>query len=129
MQGKVDITTVGGRIKHLRTQAGLSQDELAELLNLENRASVSSYETNRRAVSGELALELAKVLGSSINFILEGEEPEDPLLDKLMQLWKSVESEDVKNMILAQVEKAVELDQKMRKEKDEENQYDSSCNS
>ena len=46
-----------------------------------------------------------------------------------MQLWKSVESEDVKNMILAQVEKAVELDQKMRKEKDEENQYDSSCNS
>ena len=59
MQGKVDITTVGGRIKHLRTQAELSQDELAELLNLENRASVSSYETNRRAVSGELAVELA----------------------------------------------------------------------
>ena len=103
--------------------------ELAKLLHIADRSSISFYETNSRTVPMETANKIAKMFDSSINFILEGEEPEDPLLDKLMQLWKSVESKDVKNMILAQVEKAVELDQKIRKEKDEENQYDSSCNS
>ena len=117
MQGKVDITTVGGRIKHLRTQAGLSQDELAELLNLENRASVSSYETNRRAVSGELAVELAKVLGSSVNYILRGEEePEDPIEKEIFSLVKSVESDELKQVILRQIKVIVELDQKMKHE-------------
>ncbi len=129
MPKEVDKTTVGGRIQYLRTKAGLTQDELAKLLHIADRSSISFYETNSRTVPMETANKIAKMFDSSINFILEGEEPEDPLLDKLMQLWKSVESEDVKNMILAQVEKAVELDQKMRKEKDEENQYDSSCNS
>ena len=129
MPKEVDKTTVGGRIQYLRTKAGLTQDELAELLSIGDRTSISLYERNKRSIYGETAVDIAKLLNSSINFILEGEEPVDPLLEKLIQLWKSVESEDVKNMILAQVEKAVELDQKMRKEKDEENQYDSSCNS
>ena len=121
MPKEVDKTTVGGRIQYLRTKAGLTQDELAELLSIGDRTSISLYERNKRSIYGETAVDIAKLLNSSINFILEGEEPVDPLLEKLIQLWKSVESEDVKNMILAQVEKAVELDQKMRKEKNEEN--------
>lgn len=117
MQGKSDITTVGGRIKHLRTQAGLSQDELAERLNLGNRASVSLYEANRRAVSGELAVELARVLGSSVNYILMGEEePDDPIEKEIIMLVKSVESDDFKRAILQQVRVITELAQKMKNE-------------
>lgn len=127
MPKKVDITTVGGRIQYLRTEAGLSQDDLANMLNIGDRTSISNYETNKRIIDGETAVKMARVLDSSINFILEGKEPDDPLLSKLIQMWESVELEDVKTMILGQVEKAVELDQKMRKEKDEEKSVDSSC--
>ena len=34
MPKEVDKTTVGGRIQYLRTKAGLTQDELAELLSI-----------------------------------------------------------------------------------------------
>ena len=99
----------------LRTKSGLSQDELAELLNLENRASVSSYETNRRAVSGELAVELAKVLGSSVNYILRGEEePENPIDKEIFRLVKSVDSDELKQVILQQVRAIADLSQKMK---------------
>lgn len=69
----IDTTTIGGRIKELRIKAGLSQDELAEKLHLGNRASVSSYETNRRSISGELTVEMAKNLNSTTDYILYGE--------------------------------------------------------
>ena len=42
--------------------AKVSQEELAERLHIENRASISSYETNRRAVSGELVVDISKIL-------------------------------------------------------------------
>lgn len=38
--GIIDVTTVGGRIKKLRTDAGLSQEQLAEKLHLEGKSAI-----------------------------------------------------------------------------------------
>ena len=109
----IDDTTVGGRIKRLRKKAGMSQDELAEKLHIENRASISSYETNRRLVSGALAVEIANVLGSSIDYILNGAESEDSFVEEVNDLISDVKSDKVKKMILQQLRAAVELDNEL----------------
>ena len=54
--GAIDVTTVGGRIKKLRTDAGFTQEELAIELHLEGKSAISSYETNSRGVSAEMVL-------------------------------------------------------------------------
>lgn len=47
----IDVTTVGGRIKKLRTDAGFTQEELAIKLHLEGKSAISNYENNSRGVS------------------------------------------------------------------------------
>ncbi len=71
-KNNLDTKTVGGRIKGLRIKAGLSQEALAEKLHMEDRSSISSYETNRRSISGILAVEIAKKLNSTTDYIFDG---------------------------------------------------------
>lgn len=112
----IDETTVGGRIKSLRKKSKMSQEKLAEKLHLENRANISSYETNRRELSGVLAAEIAKVLGSTTDYILNGTVgekptvPEDPFVNEANQLISGIKSDKVKQMILQQLRAAAELD-------------------
>lgn len=107
---KFDTTTVGGRIKELRKKAGLSQDRFAEMLHIQDRSNISSYETNRRSLSWQLAVEMAKVLKSSPGYILDGAVPEDPIVAEIEGLIQSVKSDAVKKMILQQVRAAVDFD-------------------
>ena len=60
--GAIDVTTVGGRIKKLRTDAGFTQEELAIELHLEGKSAISSYETNSRGVSAEMLTQLSRLL-------------------------------------------------------------------
>lgn len=107
---EIDTTTVGGRIKYLRIKAELSQSELAEKMHIQDRSNISLYETNRRSVSWSLAVELAGVLNSTPNFILDGIVSEDPTIAEIEHLLKSVRTEAVKKMILQQVKAAVEFE-------------------
>ena len=67
--GIVNIT--GSQIKKLRTNAGLSQRQLSEKLELEAvytcRGSVSRIENGQRAVTDIELFAIAKVLGVSID--------------------------------------------------------------
>ena len=57
----IDVTTVGGRIKKLRTDAGYTQEELAEKLHLEGKSAISNYENNSRGVSAEMLNQLSRL--------------------------------------------------------------------
>ncbi len=110
----IDTTTVGGRIKYLRVKAKMSQDELAEALHFENRASISSYETNRRGVSGSLAVYMADILGSTTDYILNGDIYEDPFINEIYYLMSRVRSDAMKKMILQQIKAAVDFEGSLR---------------
>lgn len=43
------MTITGERIKQLRTEKGLSQDDLAKYLNLKNRSTLGTWETSDKA--------------------------------------------------------------------------------
>jgi transcriptional regulator with XRE-family HTH domain len=70
MDKKEDILKkMGTRIKKLRTQKGLSQKDLAEMLSL-GQAIIALYETGEREIKITTLLELTKIFDVSPNVIL-----------------------------------------------------------
>ena len=68
--GAIDVTTVGGRIKKLRTDAGFTQEELAIELHLEGKSAISNYENNSRGVSAEMLTQLSRMFHVSADYML-----------------------------------------------------------
>lgn len=109
-KNEIDTRTVGGRIKYVRKQLGMGQEELAERLHLENRASISSYETNRRGLSGELAVAMAQELQTTTDYLLNGTEAEDAFAEEAMSLIRKVKTEVGKKAVLQQLQAALVLE-------------------
>ena len=51
MTKKIDVTTIGGRIKSARTNKGLTQQELADQLYIP-MTTLSTYENNKAELKG-----------------------------------------------------------------------------
>ncbi len=62
---------LGFRIAALRREAGLSQSELAKLLQV-SPSTVGMYEQGRREPSAQMLLTLSRVLGVSVDYLLSG---------------------------------------------------------
>ena len=67
---------VGARIRQARERKGLSQEALAELLNV-TKGLVSQYETGLTSPPSKRFSQLAEVLGVSADWLLTGGEPEE----------------------------------------------------
>lgn len=68
---KLDLTLLGDRIAHVRRLRNLSQQELAELTDM-NPEEVSRIETGARFPNTFKVIALAKALGVSTDYILIG---------------------------------------------------------
>ena len=88
--GAIDVTTVGGRIKKLRTDAGFTQEELAARLHLEGKSVISNYENNNRGVSAEMLTQLSRLFHVSADYILNGDSPDnlDPIVNEALEIDK-----------------------------------------
>lgn len=64
--------TIGKFIATCRKEKGLTQAQLAEKLNITNRA-VSKWETGKSIPDAAIMLDLCKILGISVNELLSGE--------------------------------------------------------
>lgn len=58
----------GDRLKELREDKNMNQDELASLIHL-TRSAISSYETNTNVPSLEIAIKLADVFEVSLDYL------------------------------------------------------------
>ena len=67
------IRNCGNTIKELRTKAGMTQEELGKLLNVQN-AAVSKYESGKIPLTGETLLKLSKIFNVSTDYLLGAEE-------------------------------------------------------
>jgi transcriptional regulator with XRE-family HTH domain len=61
--------TVGSRIQELRQKLGLTQDQIAEQLNM-NRANFSNYERDVAVPPGETLAKIADILRTSTDYLL-----------------------------------------------------------
>ncbi len=90
------------RLRSEREYLGLSQDQVARVLELP-RAAVSAFETGRRKVSSVELARLAKLYGTTPNRLLGSEVPADERTTKLFRATKKLSDHD-KDQVLRFVE-------------------------
>jgi transcriptional regulator with XRE-family HTH domain len=73
--GRVGDMSLGERIKEQRTKLGWTQDALAEKAGI-SKGFLSDLENSKRNVSADTLLDLAKVLGLSLDYLMTGEDGE-----------------------------------------------------
>lgn len=78
-----DREKVGARIKATRMKAGLNAKQLAEAADI-SPSYLAEVEQGISAISGEKLLRIAKALGVTVRFLLEG--IEDPLLNQEIRI-------------------------------------------
>jgi transcriptional regulator with XRE-family HTH domain len=66
------METVGGRIRQVRNQRGLTLDQVAEKAGI-SKSFLWEVEHDRSDISGDKLLRVANVLSASIDFLLRGE--------------------------------------------------------
>lgn len=100
--GAIDVTTVGGRIKKLRTDAGYTQEELAARLHLEGKSAISNYENNSRGVSAEMLTQLNRLFHVSADYILNGDSPDnlDPIMNEATEILNNLKTDKAKRSAL-----------------------------
>jgi transcriptional regulator with XRE-family HTH domain len=62
---------VGGRIREIREKRGMTQDQLADAIGI-SKGFLSEVENNKRNVSSQILLRIAKALGASVDYLLQG---------------------------------------------------------
>ena len=100
--GVIDVTTVGGRIKKLRTDAGFTQEELAIKLHLEGKSAISNYENNSRGVSAGMLSQLSHLFHVSADYILNGDSLDnlDPIVNEAIEILNNLKTDKAKKSAL-----------------------------
>jgi len=75
-------TRIGARIKELRSEKGISQERLAELLDV-SRPTISQMESGERKISAEELDALAEIFNISADSLLNREEEPKVILQKV----------------------------------------------
>lgn len=65
---KIDITTIGGRIKALRNERKMTQEDLAELL-ICKPATISYYEKDKVNIPMAVVQQLSEIFETSTTYI------------------------------------------------------------
>lgn len=69
-------TTVGERVRRLRTDRGLTQDDLAQKAGI-SKGFLSDLENGKRSIGAETLLDLGRAMGVSLDFLMTGEDSTD----------------------------------------------------
>ena len=65
--------TLGNKIKRLRTEKGLTQDELAKLLGYSSRSTINKIESNINTISYDKLKKLVEIFNIDMNELIEDE--------------------------------------------------------
>jgi transcriptional regulator with XRE-family HTH domain len=69
------MSTVGERIKKRRTELGWTQEQLADRAGI-SKSFLSELENNRRSVSADNLLVIARALSLSLDYLMKGRDAE-----------------------------------------------------
>ena len=94
--------TFGDRVKELRKQKGMSQEKLAELLFLESKATISSYETNRRMSAVDVLAGMAVALETTVDYLLNGEIEKNETINQALLILQQL-SPELQKVALEQI--------------------------
>ena len=84
----MDSEGIGERLRRLREKRGLKQQEVADLVGLKTKTSVSQME-NGRVPRMPTLVKLAAIYGSTVNFLISGQEKEGVTAEEELPLSTS----------------------------------------
>ncbi|MBP3240381.1 MAG: helix-turn-helix transcriptional regulator [Oribacterium sp.] len=105
----IDITTIGGRIKAKRIEAGLSQEKLAEMLMIKQN-TLSNYENNSHDVPTDVLSEISKIFNTTPSYIIWGSCEEEDWTTEIRSLLRSIKNPKVRETAIKQLKALVEMD-------------------
>lgn len=100
--------TIGKRIKECRKNKGMTQEALAEAM-LTDKSTISLYENDKIDIKSSVFIELARVLGCTAGYLLEGETPES-IDAEFLSIMSRIKNPDVKAIALKQLETLAMID-------------------
>jgi transcriptional regulator with XRE-family HTH domain len=81
--GLVAMPTVGNRIREIREEMEINQEQLAERAGL-SKGFLSDVENGKRNIGSENLLKIANVLGASVDYLLRGEVTESASVEPVV---------------------------------------------
>ena len=91
---RFDQAAFGCRLKEMRKKHGLTQEQLAEALNI-STPHLGNIEIGKRGLSVDLLIEVSDVLNVSVDFLIRGTDSPTqqikPLLAQIRELLAQVE--------------------------------------
>ena len=94
--------TMGTRIREMRKAAGMSQEQLAEIL-CTKKATISAYENDHIDIKSSIVLEIAKALNCSGSYLLEGKKAET-LDARIMDALLELKNDQMREVALKQIQ-------------------------
>ena len=99
---------VGRRIRELRQEKGLLQEELARKAGL-SASALSNFEQGRRRISLEWLRKISKVLGVTVSDLIPDSRVRKPIAENdeeegLLGSWRRIGNSDVQDQLLELIE-------------------------
>lgn len=88
-------STIGERIKLLRTKAKMNQKDLADKIDV-SKSTIGMYEQNRRMPDTETVMKLAVSFGVSTDYLLGKNAPENPQKKELFDIVNGMSDDELK---------------------------------
>ncbi len=79
----LDKKLIGNRIKNERNNLGLTQEELSQKLGLNNKSSISQYESGDAIPSDDIKLAMAKLFNCSLDYLMGKSDVRNPGEEKI----------------------------------------------
>lgn len=101
--------TIGDRIKQLRVEKGMSQDELAKTVGYKSRSTVGKIELGKMDITQSSIVAIAKALGTTPEYLMGWEDTPATPAESLesLELAKKIErlSPENKKLVIELIEK------------------------
>ena len=103
MAGKIDVSTLGGRIKNKRIAAGMTQENLAELMYVKH-GLISQYENNVVQPSLDMLQDIANHLETTVGYLVDGIETIISEEDKeILEALHNISNEIIKKSLIEHI--------------------------
>ena len=96
----IKISNIYERIKTLREEKGITQDELAAKLGYTSRSSIAKIESGKTDISQSKVKEIAEILNTTTSYLMDGNEnilnqkDEKDIAKKMDNLIEQIDTQD-----------------------------------
>ena len=113
MNKVIDTTTIGGRLKAKRKEAGYSQEKLAELLMIKQN-TLSKYESGDHDVPTDVLSMAAKLLNTTLSYLVWGNNEEEGWLSELKIIAGGIKNPAIREAALKQMLALAQMDAQLK---------------